>query len=111
MWSRVQCPPSQAARLADNGLLEPCLPAVLSIDNRSLGTPAPAFERQLPQRPRGMAPELRHKVEERAYALWEADGRPDGRALDYWLQAEQEIVNQSVAGEEDPLAGIDQKTS
>ena len=32
-------------------------------------------------------------------------------APDYWLQAEQEIVTQSVAGEEDPLAGIDQETS
>ena len=50
-----------------------------------------------------MGPKPRHRIEERAYALWEADGRPEGRALDYWLQAEQEIVNQSVAGEEDPL--------
>jgi hypothetical protein len=58
-----------------------------------------------------MDPELRRGIEERAYALWEADGRPDGRALDYWLQAEQEIVTQSMAGEEDPLAGIDQETS
>ena len=57
-----------------------------------------------------MDPELRQKIEERAYALWEANGRPEGRALDHWLQAEQEIVNQSVAGEEDPLAGIDQET-
>jgi|SRR5918994_745181 hypothetical protein len=57
-----------------------------------------------------MDPELRHRIEERAYALWEADGRPDGRALDYWLQAEQEIVHQSMVGEEDPLAGIDQET-
>ena len=57
-----------------------------------------------------MDPELRHRIEERAYALWEADGRPEGRALDHWLQAEQEIVNQSMAGEEDPLAGIDQET-
>lgn len=57
-----------------------------------------------------MDPELRQRIEERAYALWEADGRPEGRALDHWLQAEQEIVNQSMAGEEDPLAGIDQET-
>jgi hypothetical protein len=58
-----------------------------------------------------MEPELRRSIEERAYALWEADGRPEGRALDYWLQAEQEIVNQSVGGEEDPLAGIDQEST
>jgi hypothetical protein len=44
-------------------------------------------------------PELRHRIEERAYALWEANGRPEGRDLDYWLQAEQEIVNYSMAGE------------
>ena len=57
-----------------------------------------------------MDPELRRRIEERAYALWEANGRPEGRALDHWLQAEQEVVNQSMAGEEDPLAGIDQET-
>lgn len=56
-----------------------------------------------------MSPELRERIEQRAYALWEADGRPEGRALDYWLQAEQEFVTQSIAGEEDPLAGIDQE--
>jgi hypothetical protein len=57
-----------------------------------------------------MDPELRRSIEECAYALWEADGRPEGRALDYWLRAEPEIVNRSIAGEEDPLAGIDQET-
>ncbi len=50
---------------------------------------------------------LREQIEARAFALWEADGRPEGRALDYWLAAEQEIVNQSSAGEEDPLAALD----
>ena len=34
-------------------------------------------------------PELRRKIEEHAYSLWEADGRPEGRALEYWLRAEQ----------------------
>ena len=58
-----------------------------------------------------MSPELRRRIEERAHALWEAAGRPEGRALDYWLQAEQEFVTQSIAGEEDPLAGIDQEPS
>jgi hypothetical protein len=46
--------------------------------------------------------ELRRRIQERAYALWEADGRSDRRALAYWLQAEKEIVTQSIAGEEDP---------
>lgn len=30
-------------------------------------------------------------IRERAYALWERDGCPDGKALEYWLHAELEI--------------------
>jgi hypothetical protein len=54
-----------------------------------------------------MDEELRRRIEERAHALWEAAGRPEGRALDYWLQAERELADQSIAGEEDPLAALD----
>jgi|GraSoiStandDraft_51_1057287.scaffolds.fasta_scaffold1590583_1 hypothetical protein len=54
-----------------------------------------------------MDPETERLVRERACALWEADGRPEGRDLDYWLQAEEEIGALSVAGEEDPLAAVD----
>jgi hypothetical protein len=57
-----------------------------------------------------MDPELRRRIEKRAYMLRDANGRPEG-ALDQWLQAEREIVNQSLAGEEDPLAGIDRETA
>lgn len=32
-----------------------------------------------------------HIIRERAYALWETQGRPDGRDHDNWLQAEQEV--------------------
>jgi hypothetical protein len=54
-----------------------------------------------------MDQEMRQTIRERAYALWAADGRPAGRELDYWLQAEQELLTQSVAGEEDPYVGLD----
>lgn len=30
-------------------------------------------------------------VEDRAHELWEAEGRPEGRDLDHWAQAEREI--------------------
>ena|SRR5262245_10233941 len=30
-------------------------------------------------------------ISERAYAIWEQQGRPDGQALDHWLQAEAEL--------------------
>jgi hypothetical protein len=31
------------------------------------------------------------RVRERAYALWEMDGRPDGRSEEYWRQARSEV--------------------
>jgi hypothetical protein len=30
-------------------------------------------------------------IRERAYAIWEEEGRPDARHLDHWLRAEAEI--------------------
>ncbi len=35
---------------------------------------------------------LRKRMEERAYALWEGEGRPHGRHLDHWCQAEAETT-------------------
>jgi hypothetical protein len=48
----------------------------------------------------------RKAVEERAHALWEEAGRPDGSALVYWLCAEQEfgIVPRAEPG--DPLVTL-----
>jgi hypothetical protein len=31
------------------------------------------------------------QVRRRAHELWENDGRPEGREMDFWLQAEREI--------------------
>lgn len=31
-------------------------------------------------------------VRERAYLIWETEGRPDGRDLEHWLQAERELA-------------------
>jgi Protein of unknown function (DUF2934) len=30
-------------------------------------------------------------IRERAYAMWEEEGRPDGKELDHWYRAEAEI--------------------
>ena len=54
-----------------------------------------------------MDPETEREIRERAYALWEADGRPEGRERYYWRKAEEELAVLSVAGEEDPLTAID----
>ena len=31
------------------------------------------------------------RIRERAYAIWDANGRPDGRADEHWLMAEREL--------------------
>ena len=51
--------------------------------------------------------QVRARIRQRAQELWEADGRPEGRELQHWLEAEREILELSVAGEEDPGAGLD----
>ncbi|HTR14390.1 MAG TPA: DUF2934 domain-containing protein [Roseiarcus sp.] len=32
-----------------------------------------------------------HRVRERAYLIWQEEGKPDGRALDHWLRAKWEL--------------------
>ena len=33
------------------------------------------------------------RVRERAYLIWEAEGRPEGKAADHWSRALKEITN------------------
>jgi hypothetical protein len=49
-----------------------------------------------------MTAEEERRIRERAYAIWEQEGRPHGRDLDHRLRAEAEIAAQSVAGTPDP---------
>jgi hypothetical protein len=35
-------------------------------------------------------------IRERAYAIWEEEGRPDRKDLDHWLRAEAEIISDTV---------------
>ena len=37
------------------------------------------------------------KVRDRAYLIWEREGRPDGRRSEHWAQAEREIDNEADA--------------
>jgi hypothetical protein len=39
-----------------------------------------------------MANQTKQAIRERAYAIWEREGRPDGKALDHWLHAEAETI-------------------
>ena len=58
-----------------------------------------------------MAQNREQRIRERAYGLWEGWGRVPERELDDWLAAEREadVPVEPAAGEEDPLAGVDQE--
>ena len=37
------------------------------------------------------------RISEQAYALYEEHGRKDGHALEDWLEAERQVINQSLS--------------
>ncbi len=39
----------------------------------------------------GLAESIETQVRERAYFLWEQDGRPEGQSVEYWAKARREI--------------------
>ena len=41
--------------------------------------------------------DLERRIQQRAYELWENEGRPHGREQDHWQQAEREIVGRGAA--------------
>ena len=43
-------------------------------------------------------PEHEHRVRERAYLMWEADGRPHGRDVEYWERARELVGMEESAG-------------
>ena len=46
---------------------------------------------------------IEDRVRDRAYALWEKDGRPDGRSDEYWQQARSEVeAEEAEPGNESP---------
>lgn len=42
-----------------------------------------------------MANETENQIRERAHAIWEEQGQPDGQADQHWQQAETEIIGAS----------------
>lgn len=50
-----------------------------------------------------MMQESENAIAKLAYAMWEAEGRPDGRALDHWLRAERQL--QAVKSRPHPSVG------
>ena len=46
-----------------------------------------------------MDQELERKIRERAHELWIADGRPEGREFEHWVEAERQIMEEQGLGE------------
>ena len=44
-----------------------------------------------------MEQSLHHRIRERAYEMWKAGGRIDGRADQHWLAAEREVLAEMTA--------------
>ena len=45
------------------------------------------------------------RIRDRAYQLWEQDGCPEGRDLDYWYKAEAELHGEGASCLESPSGG------
>jgi hypothetical protein len=48
--------------------------------------------------PLSIDPDHEHRVRERAYLLWESDGKPHGRDVEYWERARELIAMEDSAG-------------
>lgn len=54
-------------------------------------TPDPSSETLNNQEPADASAEVERQIRDRAYQLWEREGRPEGRADDYWHRARELI--------------------
>jgi Protein of unknown function (DUF2934) len=45
------------------------------------------------------------RVRSKAYEIWEHEGKPDGRALDHWLEAERQVLGQTGDGDQQDRKG------
>ena len=46
-----------------------------------------------------MNEDIQHRIRERAQRLWEAEGQPEGREVEHWLEAEREVMAEDGLGE------------
>ena len=46
-------------------------------------------------------------IRDRAYAIWQEEGRPEGRDADHWHRAEAEQAAGPVDTDDDPTAAVD----
>lgn len=54
--------------------------------------------RKTPRNPLAVDPEREQRVRERAYLLWEAEGKPHGRDVEFWERARELVAMEESAG-------------
>ena len=54
--------------------------------------------RNATRNPLAVDPEREQRVRERAYLMWEADGKPHGRDVEYWERARELVGMEESAG-------------
>jgi hypothetical protein len=68
--------------------------------SRSRKKAAPAADPAPSSLPAGSArihaPDVQKNIAETAYYLWEQQGRPHGRDVDFWVEAEKIVLSRSV---------------
>ena len=64
-----------------------------------------ALAAELNQRARSLAEPAEWKIRNRAWEIWEENGRPVGRDLEFWLQAEREFQEAEALAKEPSTTG------
>ena len=73
----------------------------IDLDQRAVRSDERSFRSglwELPLTESEMQDDRAEAIRQRAYALWELEGRPDGKDLEHWLRAEAEISCQKYHG-------------
>ena len=52
---------------------------------------------------------LQHRIRERAYEIWSAEGRTHGRAEQHWLAAERQVLSEMAPQVSAPAQPVGQK--
>jgi DUF2934 family protein len=73
------------------GKTKPAQPATSTIVTKSAARPTA-------RKPATADADLQQRIQQRAYELWEKEGRPQGRERAHWQQAEREVQGRGAGG-------------
>ena len=87
---------SVLGQLCEREGLDPCQTACVIIEGLAWMPHQPRARNSLPHvaessRFEARMVDLPEMIQQRAYEIWQAEGQPDGRALEHWRRAEAEL--------------------